>query len=87
MKAVLNTFSEIVSIISRNVNKTKPSATKLVDHSALQAMKHAWFTEATLIEIGVYHFSRKRYPFRIPSILTKGTPFTYLKLSRTVHPF
>ena len=26
----------------------------------------------------IHHFWQKRYPFRIPSILTNGTPFTYL---------
>ena len=32
----------------------------------------------------IYHFSRKRYPFRIPS-LTNGAPFTYSRLSPWGH--
>ena len=47
----------MVSIISRNVNKTKFPTTKLVYHSALQAMKHG-SREATLIEIGVYVYDQ-----------------------------
>ena len=54
MKAVLNTFSQMVPIISRNVNKTKFPTTKLVYHSALHAGYETWFTGATIIEIGVY---------------------------------
>ena len=44
----------MVSIISRNVNKTKFPTTKLVYHSALHAGYETWFTGATIVEIGVY---------------------------------
>ena len=48
LKALLNVFLQMVSIISMNVNKIKLSATK-----GLTISYETWFTVATLIEIGI----------------------------------
>ena len=51
LKALLNAFSQMVSIISMNVNKTKLLTTK---GFTMVYCRLSWFTGATLIEIGVY---------------------------------
>ena len=48
LKALLNAFLQMVSIISMNVNKIKLPATK-----GLTISYETWFTGATLIEIGI----------------------------------